>query len=179
MWLLIRRIINKIQSIYRIKVFRNYTGNYNNKLNIYGTMTLVNKNIKCGNNVSFYPNIMLFGDGPIEIGDNVDIRNNTIIYSSAKGGGVTIGSNTMIAAHCYIIDMDHGIKKNPIIQDQENTSLPILIGSDVWIAASCTILKGSIINDGAIIGAMSLVKGEIGENSIAVGIPAKVLKYRQ
>lgn len=40
------------------------------------------------------------------------------------------------------------------------------------------MLKGSKIKDGAVIGAQSLVKGEIPENAIAVGIPSKVLKYR-
>ena len=47
------------------------------------------------------------------------------------------------------------------------------------IAAGCKILKGTIIRDGAVIGAQSLVKGEIPENAIAVGIPAKVKKYRE
>ena len=40
---------------------------------------------------------MFFGDGLIEIGDNVDIGNGTIIYSS-KSGGVSIGDNSSIAA---------------------------------------------------------------------------------
>lgn len=57
--------------------------------------------------------------------------------------------------------------------------LPIRIGEDVWIAAGCKILKGSVINDGAIIGAGSVVKGMIPKNGIAVGVPAKVKKYRE
>ena len=40
------------------------------------------------------------------------------------------------------------------------------------------MLKGSHIKDGTVIGALSLVKGEIPENAIAYGIPAKVKKYR-
>lgn len=178
MWLLLRRVINKIQNIYRVGVFKQYTNNKEKSICIHGSMTLINKNLKCGDNVNFYPNCMFFGDGLIEIGDNVDIGNNTIIYSSAKGGGVKIGSNTMFAANCYIIDTDHGIAAEPLIRQQQNTSAPISIGSDCWIAAGCKILKGSTIGDGAIIGAMSLVKGNIPEKAIAVGIPAKPMKYR-
>ena len=48
----------------------------------------------------------------------------------------------------------------------------------IWIAAGCKVLKGSHIKDGTVIGALSLVKGEIPENAIAYGIPAKVKKYR-
>lgn len=111
------------------------------------------------------------------IGDNVDIGNGTVIYAS-KSGGVTIGNNTNIAAQCYIIDMDHGIKEGELICNQENTVEEVTIGSDCWIAAGCKVSKGSHIKDGTVIGALSLVKGEIPENAIAFGIPAKVKKYR-
>ena len=119
------------------------------------------------------------GGGPIVIGDNVSIGNGTIIYSSKNGGGVTIGNNTSIAAQCYIIDMDHGTRAGELIREQSDSAAPISIGEDVWIAAGCKILKGTVIRDGAVIGAQSLVKGEIPENAIAVGIPAKVKKYRE
>lgn len=72
-----------------------------NDFSIVGDITVINKNIKLGHNVTIYPDVMLFGDGEIVIGDNVDIGNGTIIYSS-KDGGVTIGNDTMIAGQCYI-----------------------------------------------------------------------------
>lgn len=131
-----------------------------------------------GKNVTIYPEVMFFGDGLITIGDNVDIGNGTVIYASKCGGGVTIGSNTVIAAQCYIIDMDHGTQADKRIVEQTNSVAPVIIGEDVWIAANATVLKGSDIKDGAVIGAKSLVKGEIPENAIAVGIPATVKKYR-
>lgn len=77
---------------------------------------------------------MLFGDGLIEIGDNVDVGNGTIIYAS-KNGGVKIGNNSMIAAQCYIIDADHGIRGGKLIREQGTTVSPVEIGEDVWIAA--------------------------------------------
>ena len=120
---------------------------------------------------------MLFGDGLIEIGDNVSIGNDTMIYAS-KNGGVRIGDNSQIAAQSYIIDMNHGIARNELIKNQPNTVLPISIGKDVWIAANVTIIKGSNIGDGAVIGAKSLVNGEIEPYSICVGIPAKKIKMR-
>lgn len=52
------------------------------------------------------------------------------------------------------------------------------IGEDVWIAAGCKILRGAQIHDGTVIGAASLVKGKIEENSIAVGNSAIVIKGR-
>lgn len=173
------RILQKILRIYRKKLFLKKIKCTHDKVNIVGSITLINTNIKIGKNVTIYPNVMFFGDGPIEIGDNVDIGNGTLIYSSKNGGGITIGRDTSIAAQSYVIDCDHGINLNELIRTQKNTVQPITIGNDVWIAAGCKVLKGSNIGDGAVIGAQSVVKGQIPENAIAVGIPANVLKYRK
>lgn len=172
--LLFDRIKNKILKTYREYIFFKRTGY---KANIVKSITLINTNLKIGNNVTIYPDAMFFGDGLIEIGDNVDIGNGTLIYASKKGG-VYIGSNTMIAAQSYIIDTDHGTEVGKLMCKQSNNTNRIYIGEDVWIAANCTILRGSVINSGAVIGAKSLVKGTINKNSIAVGIPAKHKKYR-
>ena len=172
--LLLDRVKNKIVKMYRERIFYLKTGQ---KAKLVKDITLINTNLKIGKNVTLYPNVMFFGDGLIEIGDNVDIGNGTVIYAS-KAGGIKIGNNTMIAAQCYIIDMDHGLQRDVLISRQENTVAPIYIGDDVWIAANCTVLKGSHIGNGAVIGAKSMVKGEIEENAIAFGIPAKVRKYR-
>lgn len=173
--LFIDRVISKIQRTYRNYVFFAKTGC---RASLVGNMTLINRNIKCGKNVTIYPDVMFFGDGRIEIGDNVDIGNGTIIYAS-KAGGVSIGSNTMIAAQCYIIDTDHGIEKGTPMRKQSNVVSSIRIGEDVWIAAGAKILKGSRLEDGCIVGAQSVVKGCIPPNAIAVGVPARTIRYRE
>lgn len=173
------RVVRKLQLEYRKYVFRKSIGCKHKDFSIIGKITLINKNITLGHHVTIYPDVMLFGDGPIVIGDNVDIGNGTLLYSSGNGGGITIGDNSMIAAQSYIIDMDHGTSLNGLIRNQKNTVAPVSIGEDVWIAAGCKILRGTTIHNGAVIGASSVVKGEIPENAIAVGIPAKVKKYRE
>ena len=132
--------------------------------------------MKVGKNVTFYPGVYLWGND-IEIGDNVDIGVGTIIYSK---NGIKIGDNTIIAGQCYIIDSNHGMKADQLIRQQEDCAAEggIVIGSDVWIAAQCSILKGTRIHDHAVIGAQSLVNTDIPHNAIALGTPAKVIKYR-
>lgn len=127
--------------------------------------------------MTIYPGAYLWGQN-IEIGDNVNIGIGTIIYSNK---GVKIGDNTIIAGQCYIIDSNHTIKAGEVIQQQpmDVAEDGIIIGEDVWIGAQCSILKGSRIHDHAVVGAQSLVNCEIPENSIAVGTPAKVKKFRQ
>lgn len=144
---------------------------------ILGKIYLNARNVKVGKNVTLYPGVYLWGND-IEIGDNVDIGVGTIIYSK---NGIKIGDNTIIAGQCYIIDSNHGMKVGELIREQEDSAEErgIVIGSDVWIAAQCSILKGACIHDHAVIGAQSLVNSEIPENTIAVGTPAKVMKYRK
>ena len=178
MLLLFDRILQKIIRTYRKAVFRKKINCPHKDFNLVGRVTLINTNIKLGKNVTIYPDVMFFGDGEIVIGENVDIGKDTIIYSSANGG-VKIEDNTVIAAQCYIIDMDHGIKADQLISSQDNSVEEVVIGKDVWLSANVTVLKGSKINDGAVIGAKALVKGEIPQNAVAVGVPAKIIKFRE
>ena len=52
------------------------------------------------------------------------------------------------------------------------------IGNDVFIGANVTVLDGVHISDGAVIGAGAVVVKDIPPYAIAVGVPAKVIKYR-
>lgn len=55
---------------------------------------------------------------------------------------------------------------------------PISIGNDVWIASHVVIGSGANIGDGAVIGANSVVVGNVPPYAVAVGSPARVVKYR-
>ena len=145
------------------------------KIRILGKIYIFNQNLTIGRNVTLYPGVMFAGGGPIRIGDNTKIGNNTIIYASV-GGGVTIGSHTAIAADCYIIDADHGTKKGEFVDEQEMVVKKVEIGDNVWLGTHVVVLKGAKINSGAVVGAMSLVNSEMKQESINVGIPAKFIK---
>ena len=59
------------------------------------------------------------------------------------------------------------------------SSALVTIGEDVWLGANVTVIKGAVINNGVVVGAKSLVNSEIAENSIAVGVPARVIGTRK
>ena len=84
---ILSRVINRCKRIYRKQLFKSEIGCNHNDFNIVGDITVINKNIKLGRNVTIYPGVMFWGDGLIEIGDNVDIGKDTVIYSSKSGGG--------------------------------------------------------------------------------------------
>ncbi len=178
MFLIIYRIYSKLLRISRKKLFLIKIKSSEKSVNVLGKVYVNATNIKIGKNVTIYPNVYFWGDGEIIIGDNVDIGIGTIIFAKKR---VVIGDNSAIAAQCYIIDSNHGIKKDILINKQplDVDDNGILIGKDVWIAAGTKIVKGAKIDDGAVIGALSLVNSDISNNSVAVGIPAKIKKQRQ
>ena len=55
---------------------------------------------------------------------------------------------------------------------------PVFIGNDVWIGLNAIIMDGVTIGDGAVIGAGAVVTKDIPPYAIAVGVPAKIIKYR-
>lgn len=123
-------------------------------------------------------NCQFLGKGSIRIGSHTQIGDNSILYSF-QGGGIEVGDNVWFAPNCYVVDCDHCIKKDILIRHQGALVKPVHIGNDVWLGNGVTVLKGVSIGDGAVIGAGSVVTKDIPENAIAVGVPAKVIKYRE
>lgn len=137
------------------------------------------KNIIIGKNVivKSYAHLCVCRDiASISIGDRTTIGFYTMIYSSEK---IEIGSDCMIAPFVYIVDSNHGINKALPMNQQDNISAPIKIGSDVWIGAHSTILRGVTIGDGAIVAAGSVVTKDVDPYSIVGGVPAKKIGERE
>ena len=118
------------------------------------------------------------GIGDIIIGDKCYINSGTVIYS---GHGVHIGNSVLIAANCTLSATNHEFaSKDKTIYDQrfKPSRGGIIIEDDVWIGANCIILDGAMIRKGAVIGAGSIVKGEIETYSINVGNPLVKISER-
>lgn len=105
-------------------------------------------------------------------------------YFAMSGGAICcsksiiIHDRVMIGANTTIADSDlHSINRTEDCSAHTPESETIEIESDVWIGANCYILKGTRIRRGSVIGANSVVKGEIPSNCIAAGSPAKFIKF--
>lgn len=112
----------------------------------------------------------------IHIGKNTTVGFNTFIYASEK---ISIGDNCLLAPFVYIVDSDHGIAKENLINKQPNTSSPVCIENDVWVGTGAKILKGVTLAQGCIIAAGSVVKESTEPYGIYGGIPAKKISERK
>lgn len=89
---------------------------------------------------------------------------------------IEFGDDVYVTAGCLFVTHDGGtliVRKE--VPDLELTA-PIKIGSDVYIGLRTIVMPGVTIGNRVIIGAGSIVTKDIPGNSVAAGIPAKVIK---
>ncbi len=92
-------------------------------------------------------------------------------------GGVTIGDNVSLGPCCIIYTHNHEPAANGDASWKGPTRFgEVKIGEGAWIGARVTILSGVTIGARAIIGAGSVVTRDVPQDSLAVGVPARVLK---
>ena len=91
---------------------------------------------------------------------------------------VRIKKDAMIGPNCVITDYDHNYQgiNTPIRHQGLDNIKPVVIGEGAWIAANVTVASGVKIGKNVVIGANSVVTKDIPDYSVAVGIPAKVIK---
>ncbi|WP_020105507.1 acyltransferase [Nocardia sp. 348MFTsu5.1] len=116
-------------------------------------------------------------EGSLRIGDKVVFGQNNVVNAYLD---IEIGASTLIADWCYICDFDHKMDDITVaIKDQGIVKGPVRVGPDTWIATKVSVLRNTIVGRGCVLGAHAVVKGTIGDFSIAVGSPARVVKNRK
>lgn len=107
----------------------------------------------------------------ITVGDNVFINQGCHFMDM---GGITIGNDVMIGPKVNLVSAGHPVapseRRNGIV------AKPITIGNNVWIGAAATILPGVTIGDNAVIAAGAVVSRSVPADTLAAGVPARVLK---
>lgn len=114
--------------------------------------------------------------GVITIGDNSIVGRGCVIACQES---ITIGVDALVGEYVSIRDQDHNTSAGADIVTTGYKTSRVTMGAGVWIGAKASILRGSAIGDGAVIGAHTLVRGDIPEMSVAVGSPARIVKRRE
>jgi acetyltransferase-like isoleucine patch superfamily enzyme len=139
------------------------------------------------------------GDGHIRIGDRVHIYQDVSLETAqggvltigaessihmrcqlmAHGGSIHVGRGVALAAGCALYPYDHGTTLGISFRHQPiETKGDIVIKDEAWLGTGVIVLSGVTIGEGAVIGAGSVVTHDIPDNAIAVGVPARVVKFR-
>jgi len=91
---------------------------------------------------------------------------------------VEIGDHCMFANGCFITDANHRFDDpdKPITWQGFTTKGPTRIGDNVWCGANVVITSGVTVGERCVIGANSVVTGDLEPGSIAAGAPARALR---
>lgn len=174
--MLIKRIFNKIDNILFILKLQ---------IRINGAKKIIcqgHKNIKIGRDISIGRNSWLAAvpltgleECSLIIEDDCYIGNNAHFYATHS---IKICKKTLIADKVYISDNLHGYENInlPIIDQPILQKNPVVIGEESWIGENVCII-GANVGKHCVIGANSVVTCDIPSYSVAVGSPAKVIKY--
>ena len=116
-------------------------------------------------------------EGHLSIGRKTTFGGNNTINCYQR---VEIKEECLFADNIYIVDFDHWYV-DPImsIRSQGIRKEDIVMGPNVWVAEKATILRGTTIGEGAVIGAMSLVIRDVPPYAVVGGVPARIIKYRR
>lgn len=142
---------------------------------VRGTTTTVGE---CSFIDSFVKIKAVGGTGNVVIGRHCYINSGVVIYS---GNGVVIGNHVLIAANCTLAPVNHEFRDpRRLIHEQgfQPSRGGIVIEDDVWIGANSVLLDGAVLRRGCVVGANSLVLGELVAYSINAGSPSRQIGTR-
>lgn len=125
-----------------------------------GDKVWIAKNFNCDNGKKIF------------IGNNFTGNYNLTILDIRE---VYIGDNVMIGPNALITTVGHPLSAKGR-REHKAFAKPVHIGNDVWLGGNVTILPGVSIGNNVVVGAGAVVTKDIPDNSLAVGVPAKVIK---
>jgi acetyltransferase-like isoleucine patch superfamily enzyme len=128
----------------------------------------------CTLSAGMMPGQICITDPVVSIGDRCLIGKGSAVVGHFS---IAIGNDVWTGHNVYITDQNHGYEDvTRPIGTQSMPEKPVTIGDGSWIGYGSVVLPGASIGDHVVIGANSVVTGEIPSYSVAVGSPAKVIR---
>jgi acetyltransferase-like isoleucine patch superfamily enzyme len=131
---------------------------------------------RVGDNVTLGSGVLIF----VRAGARLDIGNDVRIMHYAVIGveqHVAMDDRAQVAEHATVRDHDHDVTAS-CLHTAPPVCAPVHIGADAWIGCGVATLRGTTIGAGAVVGANAVVRGDIPARAIAVGAPARVVRFR-
>jgi acetyltransferase-like isoleucine patch superfamily enzyme len=120
--------------------------------------------------------LALPGEGvALEIGDGTSISG-TLVVSAAQS--VRIGRSVLMARNVYLSDHGHAFEERgvPVLAQGISEPRPVEIGDGAWLGENVVVCPGVRIGRGAVVGANAVVLDDVPDYTVAVGVPARVVR---
>lgn len=114
-------------------------------------------------------------------GARVSIGSNTIFNGRTRlllheARAITIGERCLFGGDCTLTVSDMHSVLDAASRERINPAQDVVIGNHVWLGESVMVLKGASVAENSVVGARALVAGDIPAGSLAVGVPARVVR---
>jgi len=187
----------------RIEYYKPLFRDMGDNVTIGSGVKIVNpQNISLGNNVVISDNCTLYARSPkgITLGDSTTLKPGVYLDTETEDEGyidigervyvgtgcclqghmgLEIGDDTLLAQNITITPFSHNFSDpKELIIKQGGNSRKVTIGRDCYIGMNCCILYSADVLEGSVVGSGSVVVHTIPSYSLAVGVPAKVIKKR-
>jgi acetyltransferase-like isoleucine patch superfamily enzyme len=120
------------------------------------------------------PGQSMVTDPVVSIGDRCLIGKGSGIVGHLR---IEIGNDVWTGHHVYITDQNHGYENLDLpISQQVMPERPVSVGDGSWLGHGTIVLPGATIGRHVVVGANSVVTGDLPDNCVAAGVPARVIK---
>lgn len=165
-------------AILRAKWYLRHATHVGQKVRVWGRPAIVNYgNLVIGERLRLVSTIatteLFVGrNGRLEIGESAFINYGCTIAAEEN---IYIGPNCNIGTFVMLMDNSfHRLEPERRLEKPE--SAPVILEENVWLGGRVIVLPGVRIGAGSAIGAGSVVTRDIPPRSLAVGVPAKVIR---
>ena len=126
---------------------------------------------RIGRDCHVYPKARIWAPWNLRCGDGAAIADEAVIYNVAE---VHLGVHAIVSQQAYLCTATHDIDDPafPMI------SAPIWVGQYAWVCARASVLPGTVLQEGAVLGLGSVSGGELQAWSVYAGNPARRIRQR-
>lgn len=122
-------------------------------------------------------------DARLVVGEGTAVGHGLVV---SAGGTIEVGPGTLLSARVTLLDQQHDFESwtrpaaaagtRPRFSWALTAPRPVVVGAGCWLGIGVVVLPGARIGDGCVVGANSVVSGELPAFSVAAGAPARVLR---
>lgn len=127
---------------------------------------------RCGNNVAIASGCIINCPWNLSVDDDSYLAHRCWINASA---GLRLGKGVVLSPNVVLATTSHA-RVNGAVSLRTSRCAPVTICDGVWVASNSVVTKGSYISEGVIVGACSVVRGELSPNCFYAGNPAIFIK---
>ena len=137
------------------------------------------RQLRSGRGTRIAPNVSFRNGERISLGEMCHLGERCSIWAGDSSGRIEFGDRVSLAPNVFITASDYRFTKGIPFREQPKRERDVRIGDDVWLGTGVVVTAGVHIGDGCIVGAGAVVTKDLPNDSIAVGVPAKVVGSRQ